>query len=336
VTQQKPKRGPRKPDRWRLDEWFMCFPGPLVESYVGMSDIDFRVGVTLLMLSYEQDGPLIAPENYLAGKCNLTAVKFRRALARLEKAGKLTLGEGGAISHKHCDEVIAIRRAYKERQAENASESAEHSDGTSAEYSRNTVANSDGKPNENSAGAQAQREPNADKEKGNGSSSDRANALSGADGAAPPAGFFPEDAEPAKPGDLWTVCAKLLEPDHPGWAAAERSRERREARNAGCKQIKIVQRRIREAIGAGDAAEALLVEALEALTRHSAPGMDYLQGTAASLIKRHREGAERDEAAPKAETRFKVIRENGQRYRVEKATGVRTLIGPVPDVGAAA
>lgn len=298
-----------KPDRWRLDEWFPCFPAPLIESYVGASDVDFRVGVTLMMLIYEQDGPLIAPERYLAGKCNLGAAAFRNAVRRLIADGKLIRTPEGGISHKHVDEVLKLRRSWMRTE-----ETPEDSSLIPDENDIKTDAFSEEKPLPDKA-APRQKE----KEKDSSCYSEEPNGSSGA--SAPP--DVHGDQTPARPGDLWTVCAQLLEPDLPGWSQPERTRAWREARSAGVRKIKTVQKRLVNEVGA-EASEALLATALEALTRQAAPGMDVLQGIASRLLRDHRK--QRTEAEARAPTRYRIETENGRKYRIDKQTGERVEI----------
>lgn len=323
MTQNARKRGPRKPDSWGMDEWFMCFPGPWIESYIGLDNYQFRVGVTLLMLIYETDKPLTAPPRYLAGKCGMGVRKFNEVVEELIAAKKLTRTADGALTHPKCDEVLAIRRFYRAGKSHPSSGSADAQPEDSSSSAGADVEQTAENEKQINAGTEPEASRNPDKGNSGVKGSGSSEPPKGGSGAppAPPPGFG--DETPARPGDLWTVCAQLLAPDIPGWSAPEASAEWRAARNAGARLIKTVQRRIRREAGQQQA-ELILTDALEALTRHRAPAMDILQGIASRLLEDFRKRATQGEA--QAGRRFKIITEGGRKFRVDNATGTRVEI----------
>ncbi len=158
---------PRPPSSWATNEWFMCAPTPWRESYIGLDAEQFRVGVTLLWLIYEQDGPLNAPERYLAGLCNLTLHKFRKARDSLIALGKLTLDDQGRIFHPKAEEVIGIRRQYRtdrRKGAETANKLRDNNETAENKLAENLLPENQN-ANENSKTADAERTLSDDKEK---------------------------------------------------------------------------------------------------------------------------------------------------------------------------
>lgn len=179
------KRGPRKPDSWGMDEWFMCFPGPWIESYIGLDNYQFRVGVTLLMLIYETDKPLTAPPRYLAGKCGMGVRKFNEVVEELIAAKKLTRTADGALTHPKCDEVLAIRRVYRAGKSHPSSSSDDAQREDSSGSARASVEQTAENENENNAGDEPEADRNSAKGKGKGSGSS-SEPLRGSGAAAPP------------------------------------------------------------------------------------------------------------------------------------------------------
>lgn len=90
------------------DPWVKFFPSDWLAGTSGLSPTERGVYITILMLIYEMEGPIVMDEGRLARRCGTTRPTFKKAIRSLLDEGKVTMADG-KITNARAQEELSRR-----------------------------------------------------------------------------------------------------------------------------------------------------------------------------------------------------------------------------------
>jgi hypothetical protein len=283
--------------------YYLRYPDAFLEATDGWpGDLKGAYGI-LLDLIYRRDGKLVDDAGSIAGHLGYSVRKWNLLKKQLIEKGKIKVVDG-IIRNTRADDHLISRRSFQEKQAINRS--------------RPNKINDEGSPPSTYARALS----------GIRGDSDESPSEAGASAAEPPRGDLfethPPPEAPAKPADLWTVGARILNPSDPGWAGEPKSKEWRSARDKGVGLLKQVVADIRADLnGDAKAADDILRKVVLATEENGSGDIAYMRKTAKNMVaelRKPKPAAQSAQDAPDEELQFDG---DGRAWFVNSKSGAR-------------
>ena len=102
------------------DPWVKFYPSDWLAGTSGLTAAERGVYVTIVMLIYENEGPITVDEGRLARRCGTTKAAFKKLFQGLCDEEKLTF-EGGKISNKRAEKELC-NRAIRSQKAKSSAD----------------------------------------------------------------------------------------------------------------------------------------------------------------------------------------------------------------------